>query len=189
MRQVSNLAAHETQKVMPENTIEAVLNMYRTVIGPDYLRYRNHVYRVYHNCLILDPASGNSLKYALAAVFHDIGIWTDGTFDYIAPSIEKAKKFMESNDARVQSDEIVAMIEWHHKVSSYTGPYAATTECFRKADWIDVALGLLAFDYPRSAFRQIRRQYPSHGFHRFLVKESALNAWRHPLNPLPMFRR
>ena len=173
---------------MLENTIEAVLHTYKPAMGEDYLRYRNHVYRVYHNCLLLDPAVENSEKYALAAVFHDIGIWTDNTFDYINPSIEKARAFVRRHHASVNSDEISTMIEWHHKISTYTGTYAATTECFRKADWIDVTFGLSTFGHARSDFRRIRRQYPSHGFHRFLFRETAFNTWRHPLNPLPMFR-
>jgi hypothetical protein len=174
---------------MLENTIEAVLHTYKPLMGEDYLRYRNHVYRVYHNCLILDPNVDNSLKYALAAVFHDIGIWTDNTFDYITPSIAKAREFVQRHHAGVKSDEISTMIEWHHKISKYTGPHSPTTECFRKADWIDVTLGLSTFGHPRSDFERIRRQYPSHGFHRFLFRETVLNTWRHPLNPLPMFRR
>jgi len=174
---------------MHERIIEAVLDTHKEVFGEDYLRYRNHVYRVYNNCLILDSKSDNSIKYALAAVFHDIGIWTEGTFDYIAPSIEKARQYLKSSNCRVEPDEIIAMIEWHHKISTYVGPYAETAECFRKADWIDVTVGLLAFGRSRAAFRKVRAQYPSHGFHRFLFKESAINTWRHPLNPLPMFRR
>jgi hypothetical protein len=79
-----NLKYDETRHVMHEKTIEDLLNTYKAVMGDDYLRYRNHVFRVYHNCLIIDSTLENSLKYA-TAVFHDIGIWTAGTFDSHRP--------------------------------------------------------------------------------------------------------
>ena len=174
---------------MQDKLIDAVLHHYRSVIGNDFLRYRNHVCRVYHNCHILDPSPDNSIRYAYAAIFHDIGIWTDRTFDYIPPSIKKAVEYLEANDADALCDEITTMIAWHHKISSYAGKYASTVECFRKADWIDVTFGLVGGNHARKDFRSIRHSYPSHGFHRFLLRQSAINALRHPLNPLPMFRR
>ena len=57
--------------------------------------YRNHVYRVTHLCL---PVAGDNAveleKLAVAAVFHDLGIWTNHTFDYIGPSVALAREHL-----------------------------------------------------------------------------------------------
>ncbi len=60
-------------------------------MGADYDKYKNHVYRVFLNCLLIDSEKNNEEKYAIASVFHDVGIWTNHTFDYLDPSIEQAK--------------------------------------------------------------------------------------------------
>jgi hypothetical protein len=33
-------------------------------------------------------------KIAIAGVFHDLGIWTNKTFDYIAPSVVLAREYL-----------------------------------------------------------------------------------------------
>ena len=35
-------------------------------------------------------------KIAVAAVFHDLGIWTNHTFDYIAPSVALAREHLSA---------------------------------------------------------------------------------------------
>jgi len=54
--------------------IESLLQNYKQVIGADYEKYRNYVYRVFLNCILIDTVKSNEEKYAIAAVFHDIGI-------------------------------------------------------------------------------------------------------------------
>ena len=61
--------------------IDELLGPYKSIIGEDYNKYRNHVLRVYLNCLLLDTNKDNEGKYAIAAVYHDIGIWTKQTID------------------------------------------------------------------------------------------------------------
>jgi hypothetical protein len=41
---------------------------------------------IYYGLSSLDMKNGNEEKYAIAAVFHDIGIWTTHTIDYLDPS-------------------------------------------------------------------------------------------------------
>ena len=68
-------------------TVDGVLNGHVSELGNDLVAYRNHVYRVVNLCLGMMGGSRADLeKVAVAAVFHDLGIWTDHTFDYIAPS-------------------------------------------------------------------------------------------------------
>jgi hypothetical protein len=50
------------------------------------------VYRVVNLCVGIVVGRGELEKIATASVFHDLGIWTDKTFDYIAPSIALARE-------------------------------------------------------------------------------------------------
>jgi hypothetical protein len=169
--------------------IENLMQKLKQKIGSDYYRYKNHVYRVYQNCIMIDSGKDNEEKYAIAAVFHDIGIWTDHTFDYLNPSAEQAKIYLTEINKTELIEEITTMINWHHKISSYKGEYETLVENFRKADWIDVTFGLMTFGLDKQKIKEARMKLPDLGFHTFLVKESVKNFLRHPLNPLPMFKR
>ncbi|WP_215242278.1 HD domain-containing protein [Dyadobacter helix] len=169
--------------------IEELFQRFGPVIGPDYYKYRNHVYRVFLNCLLIDSDKTNEAKYALAAVFHDIGIWTDHTIDYLDPSVAQAKSYLNQAGRADLIEEISLMIHWHHKVSTHYGKYEKTVETFRKADWIDVSLGVLTFGFDKHIISENRKKLPNGGFHWFLIKKTSANFLRHPLNPLPMFTR
>ena len=74
-------------------TVEEVLDDHASELGHDFIAYRNHVYRVVNLCLAIVGDSRVELeKIAVAAVSHDLGIWTNNTFDYIAPSVAIARK-------------------------------------------------------------------------------------------------
>ena len=74
--------------------IESLLQNFKPVFGEDFTRYRNHIYRVFLNCLLIDKEKANEDKYAIAAVFHDIGIWTNNTIDYLNPSVAQARNYL-----------------------------------------------------------------------------------------------
>ena len=168
--------------------IEALFAAYSDVLGNDMEKYKNHVYRIFNYSLYLSK-NEEAEKYAIAAFFHDIGIWTNHTFDYLQPSIALAKQYLIHSGKVNWSEEIVLMIDHHHKISSYKGNFASTTEIFRKADWSDVSLGLIHFEIPATFTQQAKTQFPYKGFHFFLVKLFFKNLLRHPLKPLPMFKR
>lgn len=169
--------------------IEDMLKPFTTVLGKDYRKYRNHVYRVFLNCVLLDSNAANEDKYAIAAVFHDIGIWTNNSIDYLDPSISQARFYLTHIHKEEWREEMEAMIYWHHKTTAYKGGDHTTVENFRKADWIDVSLGLVNFGADRKAIRSYRKQLPNNGFHLFLLKKIVMNFFRHPLHPLPMFKK
>ena len=169
--------------------IESLLQKFRSVIGPDYDKYKNHVYRVFLNCLLLDNEKNNEEKYAIAAVFHDIGIWTDHPINYLAPSIEQVRLYLTRAGKQEWTEDITNMINWHHKTTSYKGNHSLTVEIFRKADWVDVSLGVLSFGLDGKKLKANRRDFPNHGFHLFLIKQITKNFFRHPLNPFPMFKK
>ena len=169
--------------------IEDLLGKFQPIIGNDFRLYRNHVYRVYLNCLIIDAKSGNEPKYAIASVFHDIGIWTDHTFDYLDPSIKQAKLYLMGINKQEWIEEISAMIYWHHKISSYKGKDQAIVENFRKADWIDVCFGLKTYGVDKNKIRQNIKAIPTAGFHFFLLKKTFRQFLKQPWRPLPMFKK
>ena len=169
--------------------INDLLQPFSTVIGEDLEKYRNHVLRVFQNCLLLDSNKDNHSKYAIAAVYHDIGIWTNQTIDYLVPSIEQAKIFLTQTGNEEWIEEICLMIYWHHKFSRYEGRYVETVENFRKADWIDVSLALRTFKFDKKKINENRSRFPNSGFHLFLIKETVKNLFRNPLNPLPIFKK
>src|SRR6476660_9059814 len=78
-------------------TIDEVLHDHASELGRDFIAYRNHVYRVANLCAAIVRDRVDFEKIAVAAVFHDLGIWTNKTFDYIAPSVALARKFLAAH--------------------------------------------------------------------------------------------
>jgi|SRR5215472_3666855 len=84
-------------------TVEEVLDDHASELGHDLIAYRNPVYRVVNLCVAIVGDSRVELeKIAVAGVFHDLGIWTNNTFDYIAPSVAIARKHLAAR-ARIIS--------------------------------------------------------------------------------------
>ena len=131
-------------------TVEQVLDDHASQLGHDFIAYRNHVYRVVNLCLAIVGDSRVELeKIAVAAVFHDLGIWTNNTFDYIAPSVTLAREHLAARGMADWIPEIEAMIVDHHKVTPSRANPQSLVESFRRADWIDVSRGLRRFGLPR----------------------------------------
>lgn len=169
--------------------IDTVLQEHRALLEKDYGTYRNHVYRIFCLCLCIDKNPLNIDKYAIASIFHDIGIWTNHTFDYLKPSIAKAQEYLEKTGKPEWKDEISLMIDMHHKLSRYHGLHEEQVETFRRADWIDVTKGALRFGLEKKKITELQKAFPTLGFHAFLLKQTTRNFFKHPLNPLPMFKR
>jgi hypothetical protein len=170
-------------------TVEEVLRAHAAALGTDFTAYRNHVYRVANLCLAFAPGGSDLEKVAIAAVYHDLGIWTAGTFDYLAPSVALAEAHLAATGRADWTAEITAMILGHHQVSRYRGDPALTlVEPFRRADWVDVSRGLITFGLPGEVIRQFTAAWPSAGFHLRLVQLSFARLRTHPWSPLPMLR-
>ena len=170
-------------------TVEAVLDDHALELGRDLIGYRNHVYRVVNLCLAIVGDSRVELeKIAVAAVFHDLGIWTNNTFDYIAPSVAIARKHLAARGMADWIPEIEAMIAKHHKITHSHANPQSLVESFRRADWIDVSRGLRRFGLPRAFIAAVATTWPDAGFHRRLVQLTIDQFWKHPLTPLPMVK-
>lgn len=170
-------------------TIDGVLDAHTAQLGRDFAGYRNHVYRVANFCIALAPnGRGDLEKIAIAAAFHDLGIWTAGTFDYLAPSVACAAAWLEARGQHAWIPDVARMIDDHHKISAATADRGSLVEPFRRADWIDVLLGIPTFGLPRPFIRAVRSTWPDAGFHLRLLQLSGRRLLTHPLSPLPMVR-
>ncbi|MCC2637857.1 MAG: Metal dependent phosphohydrolase [Moraxellaceae bacterium] len=171
-------------------TLDELFAPWLGALGKDYPAYRHHVERLLALCELLAARAGVQLDpvaLRVAAVYHDLGIWSDGTFDYLAPSAARAAAWLESQGQAGLAPLVAAMIAQHHKIRP-AGPANDPVEIFRRADWMDVSLGLLNAGLPRAHYRELLERYPDAGFHWRLVQLSTKRALTNPLNPLPMFR-
>lgn len=170
--------------------LDELLQAHAPALGADYAAYRNHCYRVLNLAAAL--AGGEDAdaleKIAIAVAFHDIGIWTDRTFDYLAPSEQRAQAWLVSAGREAWSEEITLMIREHHKLRIYSREPARLIESLRKADWVDVSLGLIRCGLPRQYLRELSAAFPNAGFHGRLVQLSLRRLLTHPWSPLPMLR-
>jgi hypothetical protein len=163
--------------------VDTVLDRHRNALGDDLSAYRNHVYRclTYHQLLL-----GFSIPdaAALAWATHDLGIWTAGTLDYLAPSADLAAAYADEFGI-ADVDQLRALVTEHHRLRPLDD---RVTETFRQADLIDVSHGVLRHGIGRAAIRAAVNTLPYNGFHLFLAKGLTGYAVRHPLRPLPMMR-
>lgn len=169
--------------------VEAILGEWQTTIGGDYRGYRNHVYRMLHFCFALQPCQeAERVKLIIAGCFHDLGIWSHHTFDYLAPSIALAREYLHQNGLDHWRTEIELMIEQHHKLRRYPDPRYPLVEVFRQGDLVDFSLGLITCGIPRSDIQQVQQRFPNAGFHKRLVQLTVGWFPGHPTNPLPVLK-
>src|SRR5262245_29777657 len=134
--------------------LDEILGAHSGELGCDMIGYRNHTYRVVNFCAALSSSATESLdKLAIAAAFHDIGIWTDGTFDYLQPSMRAATAYLRCSGRVTWAEEIARMILEHHKITHFRENPDWLVEPFRRADWVDVSMGLVTFGLARSQIR------------------------------------
>jgi hypothetical protein len=167
--------------------IDDVLNDHAPALRDDFVAYRNHVYRIVNLSVAMVGASELE-KIAVAAVFHDLGIWANGTFDYIPPSIALAHDYLVARAREDWAAEIEGMIADHHKITRSTAGSDSLVEAFRRADWIDVTRGLRGFGIPRPFVARLFATWPDAGFHWRLLTLTLDRFRSHPLTPLPMVK-
>lgn len=167
---------------------EELIESFASDLGADLRAYRNHVCRVLNYFSALTEQQGPVPESVLiAAAFHDIGIWADKTFDYLEPSVRRAKAYLSSQGLTHISAEVEAVITEHHKIRVYRGHHETNVEAFRKSDLVDVSLGVIRFGLPPSFVRSVKVAFPNEGFHWRLVTLTARQLCRTPWRPLPMF--
>lgn len=174
--------------------VSHLLAPYSEALGKDRAGYTNHVIRTLLFCDELAGSAGvdderpsRSTEFLVCGVFHDLGIWTDKTFDYLVPSIDLAADHLQKIGREDLAPLVTQMIDEHHKQRA-AGPPEDPVEVFRRADLVDLSLGLRRFGIARGRVREIRRAYPGRGFHRNLVRLTLQRTIDNPTSPLPMFK-
>ncbi len=166
---------------------DELLAKMQMALGTDYDRYRNHVYRVINYTNQFYPLKGDELEQvAIAACFHDAGIWLDHTFDYLIPSRIRAEEYLRSIQRSEWITAVSAMIMNHHRVRPLRNK--PLVDAFRRADWLDVSKGMLNFGLGNDYIKPLMIMYPTLGFQARLAQLTLYQARRTPLKPLPMIR-
>ncbi len=154
--------------------VEALFSPYREIIGEDFLGYRNHVYRVLTYAMhFLNQDEEARPLVETALVYHDIGLWTDNKLAYLEPSEAKVIEDAKKNNWDLDVDLIVAIIHWHHKITSYRGQGAEIVNAVRKADWIDATKGKIRKGLSKAQIAKVESSIPNEGFHDTLNRLAA----------------
>jgi hypothetical protein len=169
--------------------IDDILGSRNDVLGNDFTGYRNHVYRMVNFCFAQATLGDDAKKkIVIAGCFHDIGIWTAETFDYLPPSIEEANDFLLRSGLEKWVAEIGLMIDQHHKLREYPTASDSLVEIFRKGDLVDFSLGIVKCGVPGAYVKEVRAAFPNAGFHKQLVRLASHWFCRHPLDPVPVLK-
>lgn len=169
--------------------IAALLLPFRAALGHNYQPYCNHATRVYHIALAMRSLDAIATeKLAIACAFHDLGIWTANTWDYLQPSEELCAAYLRQNGKADWTEEILQMIHQHHKLLPYAGPHQPMVELFRKADLVDFSQGIIRFSCSKQHYRQLVIDHPYLGFHGILMQQFMHHMKQRPWNPFPMLK-
>jgi hypothetical protein len=95
--------------------------------------------------------------------------------------------YLISVDKKSWIDEVVAMIQDHHKIKP-SEHSSRIVELFRQADWAEVTFGMVGLKVDKKIMQDIKKHFPNTGFHRFLLKRGAIWGLKNPLNPAPIFK-
>ncbi len=169
-------------------TLDDGLKPFAEQLGRDHIAYRNHCARVLHAYASIVKDETAMRQAAVATIYHDLGIWTDGTLDYLEPSAELARQAVLDMGESAWVDPVTAMVRWHHKLRAYRGAHAAAVEPYRRADSADVMLGLIRYGIDADVLRAGRLRFANAGFHKRLLQLGGQRFLRRPWSPLPMFR-
>ena len=174
--------------ILVHTRLDELLSQHRNQLGKQYVAYRNHLYRLMNTIQATVKLTEVELeKVAVAAAFHDLGLWTHDTLDYLDPSAQMATDYLISIDKKSWVDEVVAMIQDHHKIKPSEHP-SRIVELFRQADWAEVTFGLVGLKVDQPTMQDIKQHFPHAGFHRFLLKRGVAWGIKNPLNPMPIFK-
>ena len=173
--------------ILQNRLIDEVMDAFSPALGSARQAYAGHAHRVYNIACAVRGTEGENDELAIASAFHDLGIWSDDTFDYIEPSITRARDFLRDRGVSANAELIVELIRHHHRLRRVrSGLDPALVEAFRQADLVDVTTGLYRAGLPRSFLRELSAAYPNAGFQRILLRTAGAWCLRHPLRPLPM---
>ena len=167
--------------------VTSLLSPYSDCLGKDAPAYTHHVIRMIHYAYALgELCADDKEKILIAGVFHDLGIWTNHTIDYLEPSVKLATNYLKENNILHYEEDVTSMIYYHHKLFPIkTNPLA---ERFRKADLADVSWGIISSGIDKTMIKELKDSFPNCGFHKRLAALTWIQLKKNPLNPLPMMK-
>lgn len=177
-------------EIPAHDVLISLLDGYRDRLGPDHAGYLNHCRRMLTFCLTLQPqvSSDQREKLAIAAAFHDLGLWTDDSLDYLPPSAALAAAYLRESGREDWVEEVCLMVTEHHKLRPVSDPRYPLVEVFRQADLVDFSLGAYRAGLAREFIAGVKAHAPNAGFHAMLARRSLSWLRRHPFNPMPMMK-
>lgn len=166
------LLLNDIKIISYDETVEKHLLRFKEAIGNDYEGYRGHIYRVLTYSIHF--LHGNEEKRSIIAsalVFHDIGLWTDGTLAYLEPSTSRAEEYFNQKTLKGDDRQLLKdIIYWHHKITPFKGSNEDIVNAVIKADLIDASSGLFTKGMPRSHIKKVNDAIPEAGFHKTLIE-------------------
>jgi hypothetical protein len=169
--------------------IDDVLDEWAPRLGQARAAYGGHAQRIYNIARQLIGSSRHDTELALASAFHDLGIWSDDTFDYIAPSVRRAREHMRAHRSPLSEELVAELIAQHHRLRRVrSGLEPELVEAFRRADLVDLVAGSSRAGLDPAFSRDLIAAFPHAGFHGTLLQTALHWILRHPLRPLPMLR-
>ena len=169
--------------------VEEMAARWGDALGTAREAYPGHAYRVLNYARALIGTERHDDELALAAAYHDLGIWSDRTFDYLGPSQQRAEAFRREGAPTIDAELLALLIYDHHLLRRpRTGIEPALRDAFRRADLVDVSRGTLRAGLPAALVREVANRFPYQGFHAILLRTAVQWGLRHPLRPLPMVR-
>jgi hypothetical protein len=181
-----------TDLIHSHEIIYEVLQAHRERIGDSYPMWVAHSYRMLNLCANACPDEPLD-KFAIAIAFHDLPAAMDGDLRYLDRAAAMAGDWLVANNRTQWTDQVRAMIVNHHKVRPYRGPWAASVEAVRRADWVDVGAAFAGLrSWPAGHDKQlvvrINTELPVAPHRAVALRLIGRYARRHPLAPLPMMR-
>jgi hypothetical protein len=178
-----------TDLILRHDILEEVLVPHRAAMGAIYEGLYGHAYRSLNYCIHLVPGDEEQVdRFAVVAAFHDLPAGLTRDLRYLEAAEQMAGEYLQNIGRSQWRPAVEAMIENHHKVRPYTGPYAAEVEAVRRADWIDGTAGLRRGGIDPELRRRLNRQFPARNLILPAVALIGSYAIRHPRRPLPMMR-
>ena len=174
-------------EIITENeNFALIFDKFSSLLGDDLQAYSGHCYRMlnYMNYWGLEEDELHVASIALP--FHDIGVWTHNTMDYLEVSFLEARKYIRMNKIEVDEEAVESMILGHHKIRSIREN--DLSEKTRKADLVDLSFGMLSFGIPGKQMKAIKKAFPYAGFQKSIYGRVMGYAFRHPGNPFPMMK-
>lgn len=172
--QVGDASAGDIVVTRRSEDVETAIAPFEAALGSDLEPYKRHLYRLLSYAMHMLGEEGQAHRSVIekALVYHDIGIWTDDTLAYLEPSAARLEKDLGASLSAEELQLARDIIIFHHKVTAFEGPHADVVNAVRKADWIDVSMGVVSHGVSRDNIAKVNVALPKRGFHSALLAAS-----------------